>query len=280
MSTVFVDDSPIIKPQSMDTSFNRPSALVIAHPGHELRVFSWLEQIRPRVYILTDGSGSNGAARLETSTQTLNAASAEQGPLFGVITDRDAYRVVLRQDVKTTIELVRHLAQDLDDSGIELVMCDEIEGFNPVHDLCGVIVALACDLVQRRTGKKLQCYDFPLEGSPIKHLSSLVATKAKFFHHQLSNKDWQRKQRAIEENIALRAESTKSISAYGVETFKQEVFSPLRLDQKLSMLRQNTPYYESYGEKRVAEGIYNEVLRFNDHFCPLIDQVRERLRNL
>lgn len=31
------------------------AALVVAHPGHELRVYGWLEQARPRVFVLTDG---------------------------------------------------------------------------------------------------------------------------------------------------------------------------------------------------------------------------------
>src|SRR5207253_5484219 len=31
------------------------AALVIAHPGHELRVYHWLRLARPSVFILTDG---------------------------------------------------------------------------------------------------------------------------------------------------------------------------------------------------------------------------------
>jgi hypothetical protein len=31
------------------------AALVVAHPGHELRVFHWLRLARPCVFVLTDG---------------------------------------------------------------------------------------------------------------------------------------------------------------------------------------------------------------------------------
>jgi hypothetical protein len=34
------------------------AALVIAHPGHELRALHWLRLSRPCVFVLTDGSGS------------------------------------------------------------------------------------------------------------------------------------------------------------------------------------------------------------------------------
>src|SRR5207302_1404403 len=33
----------------------KTSALLVAHPGHELRVHGWLERERPLVFVLTDG---------------------------------------------------------------------------------------------------------------------------------------------------------------------------------------------------------------------------------
>ena len=41
-------------------------ALVVAHPGHELRVYGWLALRKPDVYILTDGSGHTGNSRLDS----------------------------------------------------------------------------------------------------------------------------------------------------------------------------------------------------------------------
>ena len=32
------------------------TALFVAHPGHELRIYGWLERARPQVHVLTDGS--------------------------------------------------------------------------------------------------------------------------------------------------------------------------------------------------------------------------------
>ena len=38
----------------------RKAALIVAHPGHELRVHHWMELARPLVLVLTDGSGRQG----------------------------------------------------------------------------------------------------------------------------------------------------------------------------------------------------------------------------
>ena len=43
------------------SSYRRP-ALLLGHPGHELKVLGWLAENRPRVYVLTDGSGFDGAS--------------------------------------------------------------------------------------------------------------------------------------------------------------------------------------------------------------------------
>jgi len=51
-------------------------ALIIAHPGHELRVHHWLEKTRPLVFVLTDGSGRTAQSRLHSTTRILERAGA------------------------------------------------------------------------------------------------------------------------------------------------------------------------------------------------------------
>jgi hypothetical protein len=38
--------------------------LVVAHPGHELRLFGWLSYARADVLVLTDGSGRSARPRI------------------------------------------------------------------------------------------------------------------------------------------------------------------------------------------------------------------------
>jgi len=71
-------------------------ALVIAHPGHELRVHGWLEKARPLVFVLTDGSGRSGLPRLNSTRKVLLDAGAKTGPIFGRFTDAETYASIPR----------------------------------------------------------------------------------------------------------------------------------------------------------------------------------------
>src|SRR5262245_36394298 len=85
-------------------------ALVIAHPGHELRVHGWLEQVRPRVFILTDGSGSSGQPRLRSTRRILKQAGAVRGEVFGRFTDRDLYEALRHGDREPFTAVVTELS--------------------------------------------------------------------------------------------------------------------------------------------------------------------------
>ncbi len=75
-----------------------PAALIVGHPGHELRVHGWLEVARPLVFVLTDGSGRTGNSRVSSTKSIVNQAGATPGRLFGAITDEAAYEAILNHD--------------------------------------------------------------------------------------------------------------------------------------------------------------------------------------
>src|ERR1043166_4767236 len=74
------------------------AALVIAHPGHELRIHHWLRDTKPQVFVWADGSGHTDRSRLGRTTALLAAVGASEGPLFGRLTDRQLYRGILGPD--------------------------------------------------------------------------------------------------------------------------------------------------------------------------------------
>src|SRR5687768_4588026 len=65
------------------------TALVMAHPGHELRVYQWLRLTRPLCFVLTDGSGGSGKSRLHSTTRLLEQNGARRGSIYGRLTDRE-----------------------------------------------------------------------------------------------------------------------------------------------------------------------------------------------
>src|SRR6185436_1441495 len=97
------------------------SALIVAHPGHELRVHGWLERERPLVCVLTDGSGHSGVSRLPSTLRVLRRAGARPGPVFGRFTDRALYEVLLGGRIEILASVACELAKVLATEHVERV---------------------------------------------------------------------------------------------------------------------------------------------------------------
>ena len=90
------------------------AALVVAHPGHELRVHHWMERARPRVFVLTDGSGHGPFSRLASTAAVVERAGASPGTIFGRVSDRELYRALLGGDLLFFRGLAEELAGELE----------------------------------------------------------------------------------------------------------------------------------------------------------------------
>src|SRR5947209_5089642 len=138
------------------------AALVVAHPGHELRVFGWMSQWKPRVYVITDGSGRHGVSRVSSTSRVLAGHNVPSGKIFGCVSDAAIYRAILEQDVPFFLDLTSRLASDFEKHGIDFVAGDATEGYNTSHDLCRVMVNAAVQIASRATGKQITNYEFCL----------------------------------------------------------------------------------------------------------------------
>src|SRR4051794_5659019 len=87
--------------------------LLVAHPGHELLLYGWIIQTRPVVHVLTDGSGAACPSRLGATAGFLADGGATPGSVFGPLTDRAAYAILLDRDRDALMSLVTRLADDL-----------------------------------------------------------------------------------------------------------------------------------------------------------------------
>src|SRR5258706_14972165 len=92
--------SGLSNPSSFESGNNQvfpggSAALVVAHPGHELRVYGWLLEARPKVFVLTDGSGRTGRSRLSSTTKLGTDAGARFGRIYGRFTDIAVYEALL-----------------------------------------------------------------------------------------------------------------------------------------------------------------------------------------
>ena len=254
--------------------FKARCAFVMAHPGHELRVHSWLNRLQPQVILITDGSGRGGADHVALSACTIDQSGASLNAASAQWTDHQAYNHILTCNAVAVSKAINDVAQELAMHSIEWVICDAIEGFNPVHDLCSVMAVQASSIAERATGKAIKCVDFPLEGPPESATQTGERSELKL---NLSDEEWRAKREAIAQNSALQFEIDRGFRLYGERAFRTEVLTPVNIKKSLSWLAQNKPFYEVHGEKRVQEGVYKNVLRYREHFLPLVEQVSDMI---
>jgi len=254
-------------PQIPPPAFERP-VLVVAHPGHELRVYGWLESAAPRVCVLTDGSGSGGEARLESTTRLLAGTEARPGSIYGRMTDREIYAAILDRDFACFTELAEQLAGELDACGADCVAGDAVEGYNPSHDVCRLVINAALRLL----GRAVPAYDFALVGAPD---GCPEALRAAALWMELDEAALARKLAAARSYEELAGEVEHALARFGVAPFRTECLRPVDLSERYGWDPTEIPYYETYGEKRVAEGAYDRVLRFGEHVRPLADALWE-----
>lgn len=248
------------------------TALVIGHPGHELRVFHWLEVMKPMVCVITDGSGRLGLSRLPSTTKILNQVNASQGVFYGSCSDREAYLAILNRDFDLFIRHARALAAWLVDKPVNYVAGDALEGYNPTHDACRLIIDAGVAMARRQTDRKIGNFQFPLTGAP-KNGSGKEGDGCIDLH--LNDAAFERKLSAARSYAELDTEVEAAINENRLEAFRVECLHPAT--HELDFGKHNKPYYERYGEQQVAAGHYRDVIRYRDHFLPLAEALKQQV---
>ncbi len=249
---------------------HRKAALVISHPGHEIRVHRWLEIARPQVFILTDGSGRTGRSRLSSTTAVLKKAGASPGSICGRFTDADIYTAILAGKPDAFCALARELADVFLDQKVDGVVGDALEGFNPSHDLCRYIINAAAALVEKETDRALDNHDFLLDGDP-------RVFREGCFKTVLDDGELQRKRAAADGYAELKSETETALAKFGEDAFRLECLRPVNGGSAFSEPPEDPPYYERYGEKQVSAGYYKDVIRYRRNIRPLVKEMRDRL---
>ena len=249
----------------MTESQQQRAILVIAHPGHELRVHGWLEATRPAVWILTDGSGHTGRSRIESTTRVLEPTGAVPGPVYGFMTDADLYNTLLGFNYRPFMDLVAQLAAAILDGQVDCIAGDAEEGYNPGHDTCRLIINAAVKLVKRKSRKTIRNYDFTLVGPPDQCAEDL---REHSLWLNLDDEALARKLSAARNYPELQREVETALN--GANRFRVECLRPVNSHAlAIRSLEDEPPYYELYGEKQVKSGYYKQVVRYNEHMLPL-----------
>jgi hypothetical protein len=255
--------------------------LIAAHPGHELMIHAWLADARPRVCIVTDGSGRSGASRLASSERVVRDAGAIQGALWGELSDRAAYRAMLDGDTGLFAALTLRLCEEITQYEPPYVVGDAREGFNPTHDICRMMV----DAAARRAGRAglpIGNYAYalsvpheasPREGSIVRVLGDEEMNRKLAAAHgypELSAevdaivKQSRRELFAPDTDIAAAADA--ELGGRTVASLRTECLFPAPSSPPENADR---PFYETYGERLAGQGVYDQPVRYREHVKPI-----------
>ena len=261
--------SPVTLQPSADELASHPAfpgksaALVVAHPGHELRLYGWLRLTRPTVFVLTDGSGHTGRSRLRSTTKLAAEAGVRFGRIYGRFTDIDIYEAVLDRDFQVFTSLTDELTRELVKDETAYVVGDAIEGYNPAHDVCRMIINAAVELSKRRHGHEIANFDFLLVGNP-----SAGSETDRAICVRLGQTTHSQKLTAAAEYQDLNRDVGHALGSFGAEAFQVEYLRPVDSSFDHGLFAE-PPFYEQYGERQVSRGYYDRVLRHREHMMPL-----------
>jgi hypothetical protein len=245
----------------MSFVLSSPAALVVAHPGHELRLFRWLELDKPAVFVLTDGSGRSGQSRVASSLAVLDATGSSAGSIVGRFTDREIYQAIIEGDIGRVLRTTLDLARSLANGEFRSVVADALEFYNPTHDLCSVMAGLAARHAARISGCEIDRYEYAVTAPAVAGITI-----------ELDDETFARKMAQAQQYEDVAADINELIRNVGRDALRREVLTPI-VDSALLREPRTKPYYELRGEEQVAAGRYESVLRHREHFVPFVESL-------
>ena len=230
-----------------------------------------MEQTRPVVFVLTDGSGRGDRSRLPATTRVVQRAGATRGAVYGRFTDAAVYRALLAQDLAAFTNAAADIAAALLAEAIEYVVADAAEGYNPAHDICRYVANAAVEIAARARARPIASYEFDLVAPPDSSRESAADGTAVL---TLDEEALARKLAAARGYEEMAAEVDAALAAWGPSAFRVERWRSVAAHDCWRDPAELPPFYERHGERRLADGAYADVIRFTDHVRPVRDALR------
>ena len=256
-----------------DRHAGRHAALVLGHPGHELRLSGWIEKAKPVVHVLTCGSRHGAScARTQATKRIVEDLGGTVGQLFGEILDRDFYQLVIDGKVGPFHTWADALRDAWLAAPPAFVVTDAWQFYSVTHDLVHLMTRVAAAEAGMRLGQKLPCLDFAVVPPAIARQVRLGRVELQI---RLSQADLERKIALAHAYPEITGELAEFAKAAGSEALATETLHDPPPPGRLAPAPGTIPDYERHGASRVAAGIYSIVLRWA-HVQPIYASLLKR----
>jgi len=275
-------------------------ALSIAHPGHELRLYGFLQKAKPYLFLLTDGTSRNNPCTREHTRRLLPPAYNERKETFFDLADYSKPEGEGRnmKDVYIYTELLagrvyffeyytKFIAGLFVEKKIDYVVADASEGNHVIHEMCRIMTDAAIKHVKKITGRTIINYEYAVtkpynDGISEDCIQIELDDEARMgkinaianYHPCILSE--LRPNLALDQNIILQLrdmptgmdEVKKMIEQVNPEFFRKEYIRPY-----IYVEPSEKPFYETHGEKLVSQGIYTEAITYEKHIKPIKEQL-------
>ena len=86
--------------------------------------------------------------------------------LYGIASDQEIYHNLLTGNHQYFLEIANTVTKILLEYNIRYIVGDAIEGYNPTHDVCRLMINRAVREATKQSGITIENYAFPLVGHP------------------------------------------------------------------------------------------------------------------
>lgn len=278
------------------------AAIAISQAGHEIALHGLIEKTKPYIFIMTDGSGKNRGSRMVWMHKYLVSVYPDNlKDMYNImvhgnregedryIKARQVYEEILLKRVAFFAHYTGTMAEGLVRKKIDYIVTEAVEGNDPIQDLCAIMTEVAVKLVEEKTGKKIDIYQFNLT----RPINTDISDKS--IHLQLSPEAIIYKSKLLayyqgsifedfKANVSVDmnhinkmkempkgdAEVAALLQTMDIPFFKEEYLNPYSYVDF-----EDKPTYEVNAENIITEGIPTSVISYKEHIKPLKEMLEK-----
>lgn len=252
-----------------------PTAMVFAHGNHELFVAGLIQLYQPHILYLTCGSHPENDWTEPQARESLQSLGFEGLVTFLPVTEREIYQRMLAGDAIWFAEIRDRIGSWLSQVQPEVVFADAFEWYNPVHDLCPLLVDAAIETGEIVSLSNPRRYDLPLGFQTTPQQRTSVPDDPDFFtlKYLLSEQQSQRKRDVLTNLATIDASVREATSKWKRERLELEIYRPVppERDYRIAPPRDAWKTYDDHGLDNVRHGRYQQAILFHKHYAPLAE---------